>query len=147
MSILLATAEVGAKVAEVSGGMSLVSSEFVTALLTGIAGIISTALVYFKMKSKAESPVKVKRPLDHDDVYMTHGECKELRCSLQKQIDEIGPAINRVFQRLCENDRKSEERTARLHERLEPVIQKVAADSAVIQVLVKERFGDEKRNA
>lgn len=160
MSILIAAVEAGAKAAEVSGGMSLISSEFITALLTGIAGIVSTALVYFKMKGKQGEgkdetrTVKIKRPVDSDDIYVTKGECQQNRCAISKQmdamdkrIDELGPALNRIFLKLNENDRKSEERTIRLHDRLEPVIQKVAANSAVIEMLKQERFKDAKRNA
>ena len=127
--------------------MSLISTEFVTALLTGVAGIISTTLVYFKMKAKSDS-VKIRRPLDSDDVYVTQGQCQQHRCALEKRIDQIGPAINRIFNKLCENDRKSEERTIRLHERLEPVIEKVAANSAVLELLkMKERKDDAERSA
>lgn len=146
MSILIAAAEVGAKAVEVSGGMSLISSEVITALLTGIAGIVSTALVYFKMKAKSDV-TKIRRPLDHDDVYVTHGECCQFRKGLEKRIDEFGPALNRIFVKLNENDRKSEERSIRLHDRIEPVIQRVAANSAVIEILKQERVKDEKRGA
>ena len=145
--MLIAAIEASAKAAEVSGGMSLISTEFVTALLTGVAGIISTTLVYFKMKAKSDS-VKIRRPLDSDDVYVTQGQCQQHRCALEKRIDQIGPAINRIFNKLCENDRKSEERTIRLHERLEPVIEKVAANSAVLELLkMKERKDDAERSA
>ena len=146
MSILIAAVEASAKAAEVSGGMSLISSQFITALLTGIAGIVSTALVYFKMKEKNES-VKIRRPLDSNDVYVTHGQCCQYRKALEKRMDEFGPALHRIFMKLNENDRKSEERTIRLHERLEPVLEKVAANSATIEMLKRERFKDEKRTA
>lgn len=158
--MLIAVTEAGAKAAELSGGMSLVSSEFVTALLTGIAGVVSTALVYFKMKGKqgegkAEAQtVKIKRPIDSDDIYVTKGECQQHRCAISKQmdamdkrIDEVGPALNRIFLKLNENDKKSEERTIRLHDRLEPIIQKVAATGAVVEFLKQERFKDEKRKS
>ena len=146
MSVLaiIAAAEEGAKAAEVTGGMSLVSSEFVTALLTGIAGIISSLVVYFKMKGRVE--VKTRRPLDHDDVYVTHGDCKRLMCAMERRIEEIGPALNRIFVKLNDNDKRSEQRTIRLHERLEPVIERVAANSAKIEMLIRERK-DEKPNA
>ena len=150
---IIATVDAGARAAEVSGGMSLISPEFVKVMLTGIAGIVSTALVYFKMKGKVDVgkvDVKTRRPLDHDDVYVTHGECKRFMCAMEKRIEAIGPALNRIFMKLNENDRKSEERTIRLHDRLEPVIQKVAANSAKIEMLASERYRrgeNEKQNA
>lgn len=144
-SMLVALTEAGAKAAELSGGMSLVSSEFITALLTGIAGVVSTALVYFKMKGKIEA--KIRRPLDSDDLYVTQKQCQAHRCALEKRIDEIGPALHRLFMKLCDIDKKSEERSIRLHDRLEPVISKVAANSEAIDIMKREKFSDEKRNA
>lgn len=151
IATIIAASEAGAKAAEVSGGMSIVSPEFMTALLSGISAIVSAALVYWRMKGKSEE-VKMKRPLDHDDVYVTNGQCKQYRCALEKRIDEVGPALNRLFMKLCENDRKSEERTIRLHQRLEPVIEKVAANCATLEMMKLEKKqkkdgDDEKQNA
>lgn len=144
MSLLIAVTEASAKAVEVGGGMSLISSEFITALLTGIAGVVSTALVYFKMKGKQASngdtsTVKVKRPIDSDDVYVTKGECRSHRCALEKRIDQIGPALGRLFDKLTEIDHKNELRVVRMHDRLEPVVQRVAANSEAISMLKEER--------
>jgi len=148
MSILVATVEAGAKAAEVSGGMSLISSEFVTALLTGIAGVVSTALVYFRMKGKQEETqtVKIKRPLDSEDVYVTKGECQQHRCAMEKRIEDlgkrlsdIGPALGRLFKKMNEVDEKNEGRVTRLHDRLDPLLEKVAANSEAIAIMKEER--------
>ena len=146
--MLIAAVEAGAKAAEVSGGMSLISSEFVTALLTGIAGVVSTALVYFKMKGKQEETqtVKIKRPLDSEDVYVTRGECQGHRCAIEKRIDDlgkrlgdIGPALGRLFKKMNEVDEKNEGRVTRLHDRLDPLLEKVAANSEAIAIMKEER--------
>ena len=167
MSILIAAVEAGAKAAEVSGGMSLISSEFITALLTGIAGIVSTALVYFKMKGKQDETqtVKIKRPVDSDDVYITRGECRQHRCAMEKRVDDldkavekrmdelgkrienIGPALGRLFKKLNDVDEKNEGRVTRLHDRLDPLLQKVAANSEAIAIMKEERRSNAKRNA
>lgn len=162
MSLLIAAAEASARAAEVSGGMSLISSEFVTALLTGVAGIVSTALVYFKMKGKQggkeeTQTVKIKRPVDSDDVYVTRGECRQHRCAMEKRVDElgnsvekrmdelgkrienIGPALGRLFKKLNDVDEKNEGRVTRLHDRLDPLLQKVAANSEAISMMKEER--------
>ena len=157
MSILLATAEAGARAAEVSGGMSLISPEFTTALLTGIAGVVSTALVYFKMKGRQgegeTQTVKIKRPLDTEDVYVTKGECQQHRCAMEKRIEdlgkrlsEIGPALGRLFKKMNEVDEKNEGRVTRLHDRLDPLLEKVAANSEAIAIMKEERK-NAKRNA
>lgn len=158
----------GAKAAEVSGGMSLIAPEFVTALLTGVAGIVSTALVYFKMKGKQNSEtqtVKIKRPVDSDDVYVTRGECRQHRCAMEKRVDDldkavekrmddlgkrienIGPALGRLFKKLNDVDEKNEGRVTRLHDRLDPLLQKVAANSEAIAIMKEERRSNAKRNA
>lgn len=156
MSILIATAEASARTAEISGGMSIISTEFISALLAGVAGIISTALVYFKMKGKQgegkneTQTVRLKRPVDSDDIYVTKGECQQHRCALNKRmdgmdkrIDEVGPALGRIFKKLNEVDEKNEGRVTRLHDRLDPILQKVAANSEAISIMKEER----RRNA
>ena len=137
--------------------MSLISPEFTTALLTGIAGVVSTALVYFKMKGRQgegeTQTVKIKRPLDTEDVYVTKGECQQHRCAMEKRIEdlgkrlsEIGPALGRLFKKMNEVDEKNEGRVTRLHDRLDPLLEKVAANSEAIAIMKEERK-NAKRNA
>ena len=151
MSLLIAATEASAKAVEVGGGMSLISSEFITALLTGIAGVVSTALVYFKMKGKQGEKeetrtVKLKRPVDSEDIYVTRAECRGHRCAMEKRVDDlgkriesIGPALGRLFKKLNDVDEKNESRVTRLHDRLDPVLQKVAANSEAIAMMKEER--------
>ena len=95
-----------------------------------ICGVVCTWL-------KSKVGTKIKRPLDSDDTYVTHQECKEHRCALEKRIDEIGPALNRIFTKLTDIDRSSEERAVKLHERIGPIAERVAADNAKIDTIGK----------
>ena len=95
-----------------------------------ICGVVGTWL-------KSKVGTKIKRPLDSDDTYVTHQECKEHRCALEKRIDEIGPALNRIFTKLTDIDRSSEERAIKLHERIGPIAERVAADNAKIDTIGK----------
>lgn len=84
---------------------------------------------------RAKVAQKRARPLDTDDTFVTHGECKAHRCALEKRIDELGPALNRIFKKLSENDQRSEDRSLQLHRRLDPVIEKVAATAATVEMM------------
>lgn len=130
LPVLLAAGSATASDVALAGGMSLVDPALVTALLTGVAGVLSAAGTALWCRCKAGRP---RRPLDSDDTFVTHGECKSHRCAIESRVNEIGPALNRLFAKLCENDRKSEERSLQLHRRLDPVVERVAANSARIE--------------
>ena len=93
-----------------------------------LAGVASTWI-----KSKVAQ--RHARPLDTADTFVTHGECQSHRCAIEKRIDELGPALNRIFTKLADNDKRSEERTNQMHRRLDPVLEKVAATAAEVQML------------
>jgi len=130
LTLLIAAGSATASDVALKGGMSLIDGTFITACLMGIAAIISACggVIWANKRNAA----KAARPLDSDDTWVTHGECKAHRCALEKRIDELGPALNRIFKKLNENDQRSEDRSLQLHRRLDPVIEKVAANSAKI---------------
>ena len=64
---------------------------------------------------------------------------------MQKQIDNVGPALNRIFKKLHENDRKSEERSNQIHRRLDPIIEKTAANGAEIEIFKETFLGGKKK--
>lgn len=86
---------------------------------------------------KSRVGTKIKRPLDSDDTFVTHAECREFRCQISKRIDEIGPALNRIFVKLAEIDQKSEERAIATHKRLDPILEKCAQNAAEVDMLKK----------
>ena len=104
--------------------------------VTTICGVIGLWIKARFSKTKIENdPLNV----DKQDKFVTRGECKNYRCNIQKQIDALGPALERIFKKLNENDRKSEERSTQLHRRLDPIIEKTAAHQAEI-TLIKDCF-------
>ena len=104
--------------------------------VTTICGVIGLWIKARFSKTKIENdPLNV----DKQDKFVTRGECKNYRCAMQKQIDNVGPALNRIFKKLNENDRKSEERSIQLHRRLDPIVEKTASHQAEI-ALMKECF-------
>lgn len=101
-----------------------------------ICGVVGTWL-------KSKVGTKIKRPLDSDDTYVTHKECKEHRCALEKRIDQLAPALERIDHKIDANEAKAEQRAVDLHRRLDPVVQKVASNSAKVETveeLVKAAF-------
>jgi len=133
--------------AEVSGGMSLVSPEIVKDLFYGLACLVSSlaVLVWGTRRMRKEvREVEERIRLANDQINVnkidkpvSRGECQQYRCALQKQIDEIGPAINRMFLKLDENDKRSEERAKDTHRRLDPILKSVAGNMARVDVLEK----------
>ena len=104
--------------------------------VTAICGVIGLWIkARFSRTTIEPDPLNVEK----QDKFVTRGECKNYRCAMQKQIDNIGPALNRIFKKLNENDRKSEERSIQLHRRLDPIVEKTASHQAEI-ALMKECF-------
>lgn len=122
LTAVLFAADATASDIALNGNMSLVSDSFVTALCYGLAVVLGAAGVAAWNRRKSAK----QRPLDSGDLYVRCAECAEHRAALSKRIDELGPALNRIFKKLSENDTKSEERTERLHRRIDPLIDKLA---------------------
>lgn len=141
LAILLAAAaetaapgSASAQALDLKDGMSLIDGSMITAIFTGMAAVIGAiGGIFWKNRRDA----KAARPVDTDDRYVTMGECKQHRCALEKEIAAVGPALNRVFNKLTDLDRKSEERAVKLHERVGPIAEKVAADNAKIDTIGK----------
>lgn len=93
-----------------------------------LAGVASTWI-----KSKVAQ--RHARPLDFEDAYVTHGECKAHRCALEKRLEGFGPTLERIFKKLTEIDRKDEDRINSVHRRIDPLIERIAATGAEVEVL------------
>ena len=119
---------------DLKGGMSLIDGSMITAIFTGMAAVIGAiGGIFWKNRRDA----KATRPVDTDDRFVTMGECKQHRCAIEKQIAAVGPALNRVFNKLSDMDKRSEDRAIKLHERIGPIAERVAADNAKIDTIGK----------
>ena len=134
-ALLLAAAAGSATASDIAlkNGMSLIDGTFITACLMGIAAIISACggVIWANRRNKKT------RPVDTDDRYVTMGECKQHRCAIGEQIAAVGPALNRIFNKLNDIDQRSEQRTVKLHVRIGPIAEPVAADNAKIDTISK----------
>lgn len=100
-----------------------------TAAVSAICGVIGTWLTTKKIAQKKA------RPVDSDDRYVTQLECKNCRDALSKRIDELGPALGRIFQKLSENDKRSEDRSLQIHKRIDPLIEKLSETKGRVDTL------------
>lgn len=132
------------------GGMSIIDGTFITAIFMGLSSVL-TAIGFIIRGNKREEKLRekiaedlrakiVNDPLNTHEVpvYVTCDQCAAHRASLTKRIDELGPALNRIFKKLSENDQRSEERANKIHCRIDPLIEKVAATSAEVDMLKKK---------
>jgi len=141
MKYLIIAATAGKMSAEkiaLSGGSSIIDPTLITALFAGLALVIGsiTTLLYKNFRENRERDRFAAG-------FVSQCECEQHRIALGKRIDELGPALNRIFNQLRENDKKSEERSMQLHRRIDPVLEKTAANAAELQV-IKTIIGKEK---
>ena len=96
--------------------------------VTAIAGVVGA---YIKAKfGKTEIP----QPMETQQVgpFVTCGECKQHRAAIGKRIDTIETSTRTIINKLDEIDTRAEQRSENLHRRLDPIIEKAAANSAKI---------------
>ena len=99
--------------------------------VTAIAGVVGA---YIKAKfGKTEIP----QPLETQQVgpFVTCGECKQHRQAIGKRIDTIEESTRTIINKLDEIDNRAEQRSENLHRRLDPIIEKVAANSAKVEMM------------
>ena len=99
--------------------------------VTAIAGVVGA---YIKAKfGKTEIP----QPMETQQVgpFVTCGECKQHRAAIGKRIDTIETSTRSILNKLDEIDTRAEQRSENLHRRLDPIIEKVAANSAKVEMM------------
>ena len=99
--------------------------------VTAIAGVVGA---YIKAKfGKTEIP----QPMETQQVgpFVTCGECKQHRAAIGKRIDTIEDSTRTIINKLDEIDNRAEQRSENLHRRLDPIIEKVAANSAKVEMM------------
>lgn len=112
---------------EVGGDTILISGSAI-ATLGGLAG------AYIKAKfGKTEIP----QPMETTKVgpFVTCGECKQHREAISKRIDTIETSTRKILDKLDDIDTRAEQRSVDLHRRLDPIIEKVAANSAKVELI------------
>ena len=109
-------------------GVSLTMGGAAVTALAGVAG------AYIKAKF---GKTQIPQPMETQQVgpYVTCGECKQHRAAIGKRIDTIETSTRTIINKLDEIDTRAEQRSENLHRRLDPIIEKVAANSAKVAMI------------
>ena len=109
---------------------------------TGTAAIILLLLVLFVLcwprivdgieRLRGKKTVSVDGDVRTVGPFVTCGECKQHRQAIGKRIDTIETSTRSILSKLDDIDNRAEQRSENLHRRLDPIIEKVAANSAKI---------------
>lgn len=109
-------------------GVSLTMGGAAVTALAGVAG------AYIKAKF---GKTQIPQPMETSQVgpFVTCGECKQHRAAIGKRIDTIETSTRTIINKLDEIDTRAEQRSENLHRRLDPIIEKVAANSAKVDMI------------
>ena len=109
-------------------GVSLTMGGAAVTALAGVAG------AYIKAKF---GKTQIPQPMETSQVgpFVTCGECKQHRAAIGKRIDTIETSTRTIINKLDEIDTRAEQRSENLHRRLDPIIEKVAANSAKVAMI------------
>lgn len=109
-------------------GVSLTMGGAAVTALAGVAG------AYIKAKF---GKTQIPQPMETSQVgpFVTCGECKQHRAAIGKRIDTIETSTRTIINKLDEIDTRAEQRSENLHRRLDPIIEKVAANSAKVDMM------------
>ena len=107
-----------------------------TGAVSAIAGVVCT---WLKMR-KIPQPLETKK--QHDPV--TIGECNRRMCEHAERMTrlegEVKASNAAVIKKLDEIDTRAEERAQQTHRRLDPFIEKVAANTEAIENIKRLAF-------
>ena len=101
--------------------------------VSAIAGIAGAWIKAKFGKTTVPQPLETRE----EPRFVTCDQCAEHRKAISARIDDIGPALGRVFKKLDENDKRAEERAQATHRRLDPFIQELGAVRGKIEIIEK----------
>ena len=101
--------------------------------VTAIAGVVGAWIKAKFGKTTVPQPLETRE----EPRFVTCDQCAEHRAAINARIDDIGPALGRVFKKLDENDKRAEERAQATHRRLDPFIQELGAVRGKIEIIEK----------
>ncbi len=106
------------------------------AAVSAVAGVVGAWIKARYGKTEVPQPLETERV----GPYVTCGECKQHRAAIGKRIDGIEATSGAILRKLDEIDTRAEERAQQTHRRLDPFIEKVAANSEAIDNLKQLAF-------
>ena len=106
------------------------------AAVSAVAGVVGAWIKARYGKTEVPQPLETERV----GPYVTCGECKQHRAAIGKRIDGIEATSGAILRKLDEIDTRAEERAQQTHRRLDPFIEKVAANSEAIENIKRLAF-------
>lgn len=117
---------------EESNSTAVVVSSGAVGALCALASTWIKAKIGNRQKVEADpSPF----PVQHQGPFVTVGECKQHRCAIDKRIDSYAELLKKLPPMIEGIDERAERRAVQLHRRLDPLIEKIAATSAEVEML------------
>ena len=101
--------------------------------VSAIAGIAGAWIKAKFGKTTVPQPLETRE----EPRFVTCDQCAEHRKAINARLDDIGPALGRVFKKLDKNDKRAEERAQATHRRLDPFIQELGAVRGKIEIIEK----------
>lgn len=95
-------------------------------------------------QKKVVTPDPNPFPVQQQGPFVTTGECKQHRCALEKRIDDMKPLLEQISGQISSSSARAEERAVQLHRRLDPIVEKVAANAAELEFLKEFHRGGKK---
>ena len=103
------------------------------AAVSAIAGIAGAWIKARYGKTTVPQPLETREA----EKFVTCGQCAEHRKAINARIDDIGPALGRVFKKLDENDKRAEERSIQTHRRLDPLVEEIGRLRGKVEIVEK----------
>ena len=103
------------------------------AAVSAVAGVVGAWIKARYGKTTVPQPLETRE----EPRFVTCDQCAEHRKAINARIDDIGPALGRVFKKLDDNDKRAEERAQATHRRLDPFIQELGAVRGKIEIIEK----------
>ena len=81
----------------------------------------------------------IPQPLNttHVGPFVTVGECKQHRCAMTERISTEHEMLQKIMDKLDENDRRDEERAKSTHARIDPLIGEIGSIRGKIEFFEK----------
>lgn len=101
------------------------------ATVSAIAGVVGAWIKARYGKTRVPQPLETRE----EPRFVTCDQCAEHRKAINARIDDIGPALGRVFKKLDENDKRAEERSIQTHRRLDPLVEEIGRLRGKVEIV------------
>ena len=101
------------------------------AAVSAIAGVVGAWVKAKYGKTTVPQPLETSE----EPRFVTCDQCAEHRKAINARIDDIGPALGRVFKKLDENDKRAEERSIQTHRRLDPLVEEIGRLRGKVEIV------------